>query len=90
MNAIAENERAVSGHNGIDSGHLTAFLERIERMDAEVKAAQEERKEVYAEVKSMGFDTAIVRKIVKLRAMDPAERHEADMMLDLYRTAAGV
>lgn len=90
MRNVSQNSPAGIGHNGIDSGHLTSFLERIERMDSEVKAAQDERKEVFAEVKSMGFDLKIVKAIVKLRAMDPGERHEADMMLDLYRTAAGI
>jgi uncharacterized protein (UPF0335 family) len=88
MSDLAQKSTAGIGHNGIDPGHLNAFLERIERMDSEVKAAQEERKEVFAEVKSMGLDVKIVKAIVKLRAMDPSERHEADVMMDLYRTAA--
>lgn len=90
MKTVAENDRAVSGNNGVDASHLTAFIERIERVNDEVRAAQEDRKEIFAEAKSMGWDTAVIRQIVKLRAMDPAERHEARTMLELYAGAIGM
>ena len=41
-------------------------------------------KEVYAEAKSMGFDTKILRKVVSLRKIDRRERQEADALLELY------
>ena len=78
------------GHNQVDSGHLTAFLERIERANDEVKAAQDDRKEIYAEAKSMGYSVGTLRQIVKLRAMDPSERHEQRTMLELYAGAVGL
>ena len=78
------------GHNGVDASHLTAFLERIERSNDEVKAAQDDRKEIYAEAKAMGFSVGTLRQIVKLRAMDPNERHEQQTMLELYAGAIGM
>lgn len=78
------------GHNGVDGGHLTAFLERIERANDEVKAAQDDRKEIYAEAKAMGYSVGTLRQIIKLRAMDPNERHEQRTMLELYAGAVGL
>ncbi len=80
------------GHNsaGVDASHLTAFLERVETVNEEIKAGQEARKEIFAEAKSSGFDLPTMRAIIKLRAMDPDERHAAEDMLDLYKSATGL
>ena len=46
-------------------------------------------KEVYAEAKSMGFDTKIMRQVVRLRKMDQQDRSEQEAVLDLYLHAVG-
>ena len=79
-----------SGPNSIASGHLRAFIERIERLEEEKSTVGDDIKEVYAELKAMGFDTKAVRTIVKLRKMDQAERQEAEAILDLYMAALGM
>lgn len=52
----------------VNAGQLRAFVERIERLNEVKKALAEDIKEVYAEAKGNGFDVAILRKIVSLRA----------------------
>jgi len=41
-------------------------------------------KQVYLEVKAMGFDPKIMRRIIALRKIDRAERQEAEALLELY------
>jgi uncharacterized protein (UPF0335 family) len=80
------------GHNGsaVDAAHLTAFIERVETINEQIKEGQEARKEVFSEAKSFGYDLPAMRALIKLRAMDPDERHAAEDMLDLYKSATGL
>ena len=72
---------------GVAQDQLRAFVERIERLEEEKKAISDDIKEVYAEAKGNGFDTKIMRQVIKLRKMEPADRNEQDELLDLYRKA---
>jgi uncharacterized protein (UPF0335 family) len=47
-------------------------------------------REVYSEAKAHGFDTKIIRQVVRLRKLDRAERQEQEAMLDLYLGALGM
>lgn len=85
----AEADEA-SGPQTIAAGQLRAFIERIERVQEDIDALSDDRKEIYAEAKAMGFNTKAVRTIVKLRKMDQAERQEAEAILDLYKAALGM
>lgn len=69
---------------------LQSFIQRIENVESEQAALTTDKAEIYKELKSQGLDAGIVRKVVKLRAMDPAKRAEMDDMLARYREAAGV
>ena len=72
----------VSG--GVAAGQIKSIIERVERLDEEKKALGEDIREIYAEAKSNGYDTKILKMIVKIRKMDSAERQEQDAILDLY------
>ena len=82
-----ENDMAKSG---FAKEHLKAFIERIERVEAERDGLTADRKEIYAEAKGQGFDTAILRQIIKLRKLDKADLQEQEAMLDLYMSALGM
>ena len=47
-------------------------------------------REVYAEAKGMGFDTKIMRQVVRIRRLDKADRQEQEAVLDLYLSALGM
>lgn len=79
-----------AGHNSINSGHLRAFIERIEAQEAEKKARAEDIKEIYAEAKGTGYDVQIMRKIVSIRAKDANKVAKEDAVLDLYKQALGM
>jgi uncharacterized protein (UPF0335 family) len=73
----------------INANQLKALIERIERVEEEMSALKEDRKEIYAEAKGNGFDTKIVRKIIAIRKMDPDRRIEEETLIDLYSAAIG-
>ena len=74
----------------VDSGHLKAFIERIEHLEEEKRTLAEDIKEVYAEAKGTGFDIKIIRKIVSLRRQDKEKRREEEEILSLYLAALGM
>ena len=69
---------------------LRAFIERIERMEEEKRAISDDIKEIYAEAKGNGFDTKVLRQIVRIRKQDHAERMEQEALLELYMAALGM
>lgn len=69
---------------------LRAFVERIERMEEEKKAVSEDIKEIFAEAKGNGFDTKVLRTIIKIRKQDPNDRLEQESLLELYMAALGM
>ena len=66
---------------------MKSFVERIERVEEEIKAGQDERKEIYAELKGEGFDTKVMRKIIARRKQDKVKREEEEALIDLYESA---
>lgn len=76
--------------HGIARDQLRAFIERIERLEEEKKAIADDIKEVYAEAKGSGFDTKVMRTIIRIRKQDRNERAEQEAILDLYMHALGM
>jgi uncharacterized protein (UPF0335 family) len=76
--------------NGVDGGHLRAFIERIEKLEEEKRAIGDDIKDVYAEAKGTGFDPKIIRKVVSLRRQDKSKRQEEEEILGLYLSALGM
>lgn len=83
-------DEEASGPQTVAAGQLRSFIERVERLEEEKATIADDIKEVFAEAKATGFDTKAIRKLVKLRKMDPAERQEAEAILDLYKHALGM
>ncbi|GHA38268.1 UPF0335 protein [Devosia pacifica] len=76
--------------DSVAQDQLRAFVERIERMEEEKAAIAADIKEIYAEAKGNGFDTKILRQIVRLRKQDANERMEQEALLELYMSALGM
>ena len=76
--------------NSIDTGHLMAFIERIERLEEDKKTVSDEIKDVYAEAKGTGYDVKVIRKIVSIRKQDQDKRREEEEILELYLQAIGM
>ncbi|MSP48098.1 MAG: DUF2312 domain-containing protein [Alphaproteobacteria bacterium] len=75
---------------GIQGDRLKSFIERIERLEEEKAALAADIKDVFAEAKGSGFDTKIMRQILKLRKLDSADLEEQETLLDLYKRALGM
>lgn len=68
---------------------LRTIVERLQRLDEDKKAVQEDFKEVLVEAKGNGYDTKVLRKIVRDLAKDKAKRVEEASVYDLYMSAIG-
>ncbi|HUL05873.1 MAG TPA: DUF2312 domain-containing protein [Candidatus Acidoferrum sp.] len=75
---------------GIAADRLRSFIERIERLEEEKAGLTADIREVYAEAKGSGFDSKVMRLIVRLRKMDSADRQEQEALLEVYRRAIGL
>lgn len=69
---------------------LRLFIERVERLKEEIKALNEDVRDVYAEAKANGFDAPTMRNVIKLRKMEPSHRHSSLALVELYLTALGM
>jgi uncharacterized protein (UPF0335 family) len=75
---------------GVAAGQLKSFVERIERLEEEKKGIADDIRDVFAEAKGQGFDTKVMRQVIRLRKKDTAERQEEEALLDLYMHALGM
>lgn len=85
------------GHNSGDGAiavkELELLVERIERINDEIKNSQDDRKDVYAEAKSRGYDPATIRSIIQIRAARAKNLdayNEKQALLDTYLAAFGI
>lgn len=69
---------------------LRLLVERIERLEEEKQGIADDIKDVYAEAKAVGYDTKIIRKIIRLRKMKPDDRSEEEILLETYKAALGM
>lgn len=69
---------------------LRLLIERIERLEEEKKGIADDIKDVYAEAKAVGYDTKILRAVIRLRKMRPDDRAEYQAVLDTYMVALGL
>lgn len=86
-----DTKNSQEGHSVAKSGfakeHLKSFIDRIERLEEERAALTADIREVYSEAKGTGFDTKIMRQVVRMRKLDKADFQEQEAILDLYLTA---
>ena len=73
----------------VTAGELRAFVERLERLASEKQDIAEQSKEVYAECKGRGYDTAVVRKVIARRKREADDLAEEEALLLLYCEALG-
>lgn len=76
--------------NPQDAGKLNAYIERIERLEEERRELGADVREIYAEAKGDGFDSKVMRQVLRLRKMTPADRAEAEFLRDEYKKLLGI
>lgn len=99
LRAVEKTDAPGIGHNsgeqqvktgGVAVERLRSIVERIERLDEEKKAISSDIKDIYTEAKSGGFDTKVLRQLIKIRKQEAAEVEEQETLLDVYRRALGM
>lgn len=90
MSETARTISPASSVGGVSGDRLRQYIERIERLEEEKAGLAEDIRDVYAEAKSAGFESKIMRQIVKLRKMDNQKRQEQEELLELYKSAIGL
>lgn len=76
---------------GTNTGQrLKLFIERAERLDQEIADLNADKSDLFKEMKQDGFDTKTIKRIIKLRKMQPHERQEAEALLSTYMDAIGM
>ena len=74
----------------IDGERLLAYIERIERLEEEKKALQNDIKEVLEEAKTANFDISAIKELLRLRRIDEHDRQEKEFIVACYRSAIGL
>lgn len=69
---------------------LKSYVERIERLEEEKAALSGDIKELFDQAKSQGFDTKVLRALIRLRKQDPDDRSQYEAVLVTYMHALGM
>lgn len=76
--------------DGVDASRLLSYIERVERLQEEKKALQNDIKEVFEEAKAAKFEVKAIKEILKARKEDETERQEKEFIVDVYKRALGM
>ena len=96
--AVAEQAGGIEGRSGpqaveaagIAADRLRSLVERIERLEEEKQALAGDIREVFAEAKGAGFDTKIMRQVIRIRKMNEADLQEQEELIEVYKRALGM
>jgi uncharacterized protein (UPF0335 family) len=72
---------------GVAGDRIRSIIERVERLEEEIKDLMEAKKEIFAEAKGEGLDVKVLKEILKIRKQDKDERDEQETLLDVYLRA---
>lgn len=86
------DDEAGIGHNSgsVAGDELRLLIERVERLNQEIADIQDDRKDVFAEAKSRGYDAKAMRKIIAIRKKNKQEYQEEEAILETYLVALGM
>ena len=75
---------------GVASEQLKQLIERIERLEQEKFDLSSDIREIYGQAKASGFDTKVMRQIIKMRKLEDHERDEQETLIEVYKKALGM
>lgn len=86
---MAKGKRGVGDNNppNISGERLRSFIERIERLQAEIASLRADIKEIKSEAKGTGFDVRVINYLIKLRKQDADDRDEFETLVEIYERA---
>lgn len=74
----------------IAAEQLKQYVSRIERLESDKAEIADDIKQVFDEAKANGFDTKIMKQVLKLKKLDKDSLAEQEAILDLYRAALDI
>ncbi len=77
----------VENVDGAAAERLRSFIKRLENLEDEKSEIQGHLKDVLSEAKGEGFDTKIIKTVMRIRKMKPEERQEFENLTELYLSA---
>lgn len=86
---MTDDKAEIDVLGGNAQAKLKSLVERIERLNEDKAVVANDLKEVYAEAKGEGFDTKIIRAVIRRRAQDAAKLSETEALIELYLSAIG-
>lgn len=69
---------------------LISYIERIEKIISEIDALNEDKKTLFTQLKSDGYDVQTIKSIIKARKMDADKLSEMVELAKLYGEIFGV
>lgn len=78
------------GKNTLAGEQLSQIIESVERLTEEKKDLQQEITAKFAEAKSAGLNTTVIRNIIRRRAAKPHDLQEHDQLMELYQHSLGM
>lgn len=84
------NDKVSDATYSVAADELRQFIERFEHLEAEKQDIADQQKEVMAEAKGRGYDTAVMRKIIAMRKRDKDDLAEEEAILEMYKAALGM
>ena len=77
------------GRNTIGGELLRGFVERVENINEQIKSFNDDKRDIFAEAKSQGFDVKALKIVIQRRAKDPGELTETEALVEVYEAALG-
>jgi len=74
----------------VAADQLKQYISRIERLESDKADISDDLKQVFDEAKANGFDTKIMKQVIKLKKLDKDSLAEQEAILDLYRAALDI
>jgi len=74
----------------VTADQLKQYISRIEKLESDKADISDDLKQVFDEAKANGFDTKIMKQVIKLKKLDKDSLAEQEAILDLYRAALGI
>ena len=76
-----------SNSESIAHDQIVSYVRRIESIEDEKKALNDDLSEIYKEARGNGFDVKVLRKVIADRRKDAADRAEFETIYELYWNA---
>ena len=71
------------------AGQLRSIVERVQRLEEEIAGLNADKRDVFAEAKSAGFDVKALKTVLGILRKDPAARAEQSAIVATYLASLG-